>query len=290
MYSYCVSCGHKVEEWEIPEEEWRIVQETNDPVICGFCNMLGEISLDDSSFLVLCDKCGHVWYESDTLVVNEFVLCEDCIDVRDDWSRFEVEPPARSEPQSTGRPRADKTAERPNDLQVGSSPTPPSERTDGESKDPTRATGTGGHRGSIQKNRDALSREPEKDKAEKRTVEQSRVQSVAPLAKQQNIEQGGRTRNKTKSHTKSPVAQNTMSEVPRTGSKHRDGKGCLSGTALIVFGILAGVLMLMYTLGARGVPTRDVAALQSAMKESAVVVNGEPTLLKVPVGMLDRDF
>ena len=46
----------------------------------------------------------------------------------------------------------------------------------------------------------------------------------------------------------------------------------------------------MYTLGARGVPTRDVAALQSAMKESAVVVNGEPTLLKVPVGMLEREF
>ena len=252
--------------------------------------MLGEFTFDDFSFLVICDMCGHLCYECDTLVVNEIVLCEDCRDFRDTEARFVVWPPAVSERQPTSRPRAGKTAEHPGDLQVGSSPTPPSERTDGESKDPTRATGTGGHRGSFQKNRDALSREPEKDKAEKRTVEQSRVQSVPPPAKQQNIEQGGRTRNKTKSHTKSPVAQNTMSEVPRTGSKHRDGKGCLSGTALIVFGILAGVLILMYTLGARVVPTRDVAALQSAMKESTVVVNGEPTLLKVPVGILDREF
>ena len=209
--------------------------------------MLGEISLDDSSFLVLCDKCGHVWYESDTLVVNEFVLCEDCIDVRDDWSRFEVEPPARSEPQSTGRPRADKTAERPNDLQVGSSPTPPSERTDGEPKDPTRATGTGGLRASIQKNRDVPSREPEKDKAEKRAVEKSGGQSVPPVAKQKNNEQRKRTRDKTRSHTKHPDAQNTMSDVPRTSSKQRSDKGCLSGTTLIAFGTLAVVLVLMYT-------------------------------------------
>ena len=266
------------------------MQETNEPVICGYCNVLGEISLDDSSFLSLCDKCGHVWYECDTLVVNEFVLCEDCIDFRDAWSRFEVEPPARSNPQYTSRPRADKTAERPNDLQVGSSPTLPSERTDFESKDQTRATGTGGLRAPNQKNRDPLAREPEQDKAGKRALEQSDGQSVPPLAKQQNNEQSGRTRDKTKGHTQYPVAQNTMSEVPRTGSKRRDGKGCLSGTALIVFGTLAGFLMLMYTFGARGVRTRDVAAQQSAMKESAVVGNGEPTLIKFPVAMLDREF
>ena len=222
------------------------MQETNEPVICGYCNMLGEISLDDSSFLSLCDKCGHVWYECDTLVVNEFVLCEDCIDFRDAWSRFEVEPPARSNPQYTSRPRADKTAERPNDLQVGSPPTPPSERTDGEPKDPTRATGTGGLRASIQKNRDVPSREPEKDKAEKRAVEKSGGQSVPPVAKQKNNEQRKRTRDKTRSHTKHPDAQNTMSDVPRTSSKQRSDKGCLSGTTLIAFGTLAVVLVLMY--------------------------------------------
>ena len=42
---FCVSCGLQVEEWEIPEEERRIVQETNEPGICGFCNMLGKLVL-----------------------------------------------------------------------------------------------------------------------------------------------------------------------------------------------------------------------------------------------------
>ena len=249
-----------------------------------------EISLDDSSLLVLCDRCGHVCYDCDTLVVNEFVVCEDCIVFGDDWSRFEVEP----QREVNSSLLADLGLTRRRSVQTTCKLVVRRRRpVKGQTANPRirlARLARGGHRGSIQKNRDALSREPEKDKAEKRTVEQSRVQSVPPLAKQQNIEQGGRTRNKTKSHTKSPVAQNTMSEVPRTGSKHRDGKGCLSGTALIVFGILAGVLMLMYTLGARGVPTRDVAAQQSAMKESAVVVNGEPTLIKFPVGMLDREF
>ena len=113
---------------------------------------------------------------------------------------------------------------------------------------------------------------------------------MPPVPKQQNNEQRGRTRNETESHTNHPDAQNTMSDVPRTDSKQRDGKGCLSGTALIAFWTLAVVLVLMYTFWARGVRTQDVAVLQSAMKESTVVVNGEPTLVRDPVGILDREF
>ena len=206
--------------------------------------MFGEFTFDDFSFLILCDMCGHLCYECDTLVVNEIVLCEDCRDFRDTEARFVVWPPATSERNSTGRPKADKTAENPGDLQVGSSPTPPSERTEREHKDPTRATGTGGHRASIQKSRDVPSREPDKNKAEKRAVEESGGQSVPPVAKQQNNEQ--RKRDKTRSHTKHPDAQNTMSDVPRTSSKQRSGKGCLSGTTLIAFGTLAVVLVLIY--------------------------------------------
>ena len=209
--------------------------------------MLEEFTFDDFSFLVLCDMCGHLCYECDTLVVNEIVLCEDCRDFRDTEVRFVVWPPAIRERQPTSQSRVDKPAERPNDLHVGSPPTPPSERTDGEPKDPTRATGTGGLRASIQKNRDVPSREPEKDKAEKRAVEKSGGQSVPPVAKQKNNEQRKRTRDKTRSHTKHPDAQNTMSDVPRTSSKQRSDKGCLSGTTLIAFGTLAVVLVLMYT-------------------------------------------
>ena len=201
--------------------------------------MLGGISLDDFSFLVLCDMCGHVVaYESDTLVANEIVLCEDCRDAKRRLrSRFDSLSPQREGEQPAYKPTTGLTRRQSVQTicKLVVSPTPPSERTDGEPKDPTRATGTGGLRASIQKNRDVPSREPEKDKAEKRAVEKSGGQSVPPVAKQKNNEQRKRTRDKTRSHTKHPDAQNTMSDVPRTSSKQRSDKGCLSGTALLLF-------------------------------------------------------
>ena len=252
--------------------------------------MLGEFIFDDFSFLVICDMCGHLCYECDTLVVNEIVLCEDCRDFRDTEARFVVWPPAISERQPTSRSRVDKPAERPNDLHVGSSPTPLSERTEGESKGPTRATGTGSLQTSIERSQDALLREPRKEKPEKPAVKLSGGQAVHPLPKQQEHTLSGRTRDKIESRTQSPVAQNPVSRVPRTDSKQKDGKGCLSGTALIVFGTFAFILVLMYISGVHGLRTRDVAAQQTVLDEVAILENGKLILIEVPVGMLDREF
>ncbi len=35
--------------------------------------------------MVLCDACGHLVYESDTLLINEIVTCEDCFTVGNAW-------------------------------------------------------------------------------------------------------------------------------------------------------------------------------------------------------------
>lgn len=286
---YCTSCGLKVEEWEIPEDEWRVIRETNEPVICGYCNLLGESTIVESMYLARCDKCGHLWYECDTEVLNELVLCEDCIDIRDVWSRFQYETPARSEPQSESRSRADKTTERPDDSQVEGSPTPARERTDGVSKDPFRDTSTGDTQPSIEKNRDTSSQETETEKTNKRTVEQSGGMSVPPLAKQQEHHEGGKTKDRTERRTQSPVAQDSKSKVPRTGPKTTGEKGCLSATVLATFVTLAFIVMLMYTIGARDMRTNDAEVLRAALVEAVAARDSKPELIEVRVEMMDRE-
>ena len=47
---------------------------------------------------------------------------------------------------------------------------------------------------------------------------------------------------------------------------------------------------LAQSFGARGVRAEDAAALQSALSEAVAAENGKPTLIEVPVGMLEREF
>ena len=244
------------------------------PKIGAHHNMLGEFTFKDFIFLVLCDMCGHLCYECDTLILNEIVVCEDCRDFRDAGSRFVVgspdtsefqptsrslalaflvkdqcQAPGTSEYQPTSRSRVHKTTERPTGSPAGSSPTPPNEKTGIESKGPIRAIGAGSLQNSTVRNRDALSRESRKDKQEKWAVELRGGQAVPPLAKRQEHKQSGSTRARMEGRPQSSDVQDTVSRLRRADSQQNGGKGCLSSTVLLVLGALAVVLLLMYIPG-----------------------------------------
>ncbi len=268
MVSYCASCGLKVEEWEISEEEWRIIRASDEPVICGHCNMLEEFLLDDYSILVLCDKCGHLWYEGDTILVNELVICEDCIDIREVWYRFEKEPPASYIPQYTSQSQSYRRTERPEDLQSGSSPFPPSERKDDESKDSTIASHEGPLQTSTSINHEPPSRERRKAKAVGSTFEPNDGQPPPPLATNQEPEQREERKDRTESHTPSPVAKKPVNTEQRTGPNQKGEKGCMSGAVLIAICVLTFVLMLSHSSGEPGLSTLDVASQQLGLDEA----------------------
>ena len=268
MYSYCARCGLKVEEWEIPEEDWTVVQEPGEPVICGYCNMLGETDLNDFPLMVRCDKCGDLWYEYDLRLLNELMLCEDCIDFRDAWYRFEDEPPARIEPDISSQSYSYRNPERREDYQSGSSISPPSERKDDESKDSTLTSHEGPLQTSTSIDKEPPSRERRKAKVVGSTFEPNDGQPPPPLATNQEPEQREERKDRTESHTPSPVAKKPVNTEQQTGPNQKGEKGCMSGAVLIAICVLTFVLMLSHSSGEHGLSTRDVASQQPGLDEA----------------------